>query len=99
VVNCRIVKSEGAAHASEGPQYFGSGVAAAQAVSAETPRLTPCQVIRKVIHRQLDAHDGGRVQYGKLVESNFRVYAVYDFDVHEEEKISQRAITSAASSF
>jgi hypothetical protein len=72
--------------ASEGPQYFGSGASAARQVSIERPDLAPAQVIRQVVHRALDPAVGGRVQYGKLAETDFRVYAVYDFDLHPDDK-------------
>jgi hypothetical protein len=38
------------------------------------------------VHQSMDAAVGGRVQYGKLTGTDFRVYAVYDFDVHEGDK-------------
>lgn len=72
--------------ASAGPHYFGSGAKAARDLSADRPKLTPPQVIREVVHRQLDDAVGGRVQYGRMSGTDFRVFAVYDFDVHEQDK-------------
>lgn len=71
----------------DGPQYFGSGAQAARKMSAGLPHLTPCQVIRRVTKEQIGPHVGGRVQYGRLADADFRVYAVYDFDVDEDKKV------------
>lgn len=71
----------------DGVVYFGSGAKVARHVAADKSQLTPPQVIRQVVGRQLDPTVGGRVQYGKLVSKDFEVYAVYDFTIDDEQKV------------
>lgn len=72
--------------AGEPPCYYGSGATEARRTSEERPSLTPPQVIRQVSRSQQVPSVGGRVQYGKLVEKDFCVCTVFDFDLDEHDK-------------
>lgn len=66
--------------------YYGSGAPAARAIANIRPLLTPVEVIEAISQRHLDAHVGGRVQYGKVDGQHFRVHAVLDIDVDSEAR-------------
>lgn len=68
------------------PIYFGSGRQAAERLHEREADLTPPQIIRRISRGGDVRPVGGRVQFGKMIGKDFRVYAVYDHDVDDEAK-------------
>jgi hypothetical protein len=77
------------------PIYFGFGRAAAESLAASNPLQSPLTIIRRVIKERLEPTVGGHVQYGRVVDEDFRVFPVMDHDVDHGRKYICTVLSSA----
>jgi hypothetical protein len=68
------------------PLYFGSGKDDAESMHATEPDLSPPQIIRRVSRSGRVPSVGGRVQFGRMMGTDFRVHAVLDHDCDDRAR-------------
>lgn len=63
--------------------WFGSGRSAALSVKKAHPTFSVMQVLREVIHANMEDGVGGGIQYGRFENNEFKVFGVEDYEVND----------------
>ncbi|MFC4263851.1 hypothetical protein ACFOWM_13220 [Ferruginibacter yonginensis] len=76
-----------------GIRFFGSGEKEAEQIHTQNTTLTPSHIIRQVIREGKVNSVGGGIQYGEIVEKNFKVYGIADYSLTEDGRFKEHIYT------